>query len=195
MTTTLRSCEPPLMPKRKNIFDLPAELRNEIYRHVIESTEICIFQSICSDHNDSYSLALTARQIRGEALPLLYRSGRLHACIIDLNFEGLLAFTTRLTRPDRRNICVNPNLEIRLRQSTPAGIDVCVSKMSMDSLRAWAVHRAQMDQPQPSWTYTGTYTNHDAALKARREAEEEDNKVTHEYANVLQVWGILHYRE
>jgi hypothetical protein len=66
--------------------------------------------------------------------------------------------------------------------------------MSMDSLEAWVAHRAQVNQPQPNWTYTGPYTNHVAALNTRREAEEGDNKEKHEYANILQVWGFVHYR-
>jgi hypothetical protein len=186
---------PPLEPKGKNIFDLPAEIRNEIYKLVVESTEICILKSNCSDCNNESSLALTARQVRKEVLPLRYRFGRLHACIVDLEFEGLLAFTTRLTSLQRKHLCGNPNLEVRLRRSRSEEIDACISNMSVRSLKAWAVDRARVDQPQPSWKYTGPYTNHNAALEARREAEEQGDKIKHEYADVLQVWGTLHYRE
>jgi hypothetical protein len=186
---------PPLEPKGKNIFDLPAEIRNEIYKLVVESTEICILKSNCSDCNNESSLALTARQVRKEVLPLRYRFGRLHACIVDLEFEGLLAFTTRLTSLQRKHLCGNPNLEVRLRRSRSEEIDACISNMSVRSLKAWAVDRARVDQPQPSWKYTGPYTNHNAALESRREAEEQGDKIKHEYADVLQVWGTLHYRE
>lgn len=186
--------QPPLKPKGKDIFDLPAELRNEIYRLVVESTEMCILKSNCSNCENPFSLALTTWRVRKEALPLRYRFGRLHACIIDLDFEGLLAFTTHLTYSQRKHICGNPNLEIRLRRSRPAENDACVSNMSVKSLKAWAVDRARVDQPQPSWKYTGPHTNHCAGLAARREAEEQDDKIKHEYVGVLQVWGPLHYR-
>jgi hypothetical protein len=191
----LETSQPPLKPKGKNIFDLPAELRNEIYRLVLESTDICILKSKCSDCDNQFGLALTSRQVRKEMLPLRYRFGRLHACIVDLDFEGLLAFTTRLTSSPKKHICGNPNLVIRLRRSRPGEVDACISNMNVRSLKAWAIDRASVDQPQPSWKYTGPYTNHSAALQARREAEEEGDNIKHEYANVLQVWGILHVRE
>jgi hypothetical protein len=151
--------------------------------------------SKCDDCNNPSGLALTTRQVRQEALPLRYRFGRLRACVIDLDFEGLLAFTTRLTPSQRKDVYDNHNLEIRLRQSKPAEVDAIVSNKSVKSLKAWAVDRVRVDQQQPRWRYTGPYTNHSAALQARREAEEEGDNIKHEYANVLQVWGILHVRE
>lgn len=178
----------------KTTFDLPAELRNEIYKFALESASVCVVLSNGSDCHEPLGILLAAKAVRKEVLSLIYRHGNIHVEVVDLDFEALLAFTTHLNTQQRAAMYDNPKLEIRLRRSDPLEDDAVLPSENLMRLKEWVVSKTHADQLQPCWRYTEPYTNHRAAARVRREAVEEEDKQKQEYAAIYSVWGELHYR-
>lgn len=176
----------------KTIFELPSELRDEIYKLALESASISIVLPVRGDCHKPLSLLLTTKAVRCDVLSLIYRHGNIHARVLDLNLEGLLAFMTRLNTQQRAAMHDNPNLEIHLRRTEPIDVDAVIPSMHVSSLKEWVVHVVRTDRLQPCWKYTGPFTNHQAAARLRREAVQQDDKEKQEYARIYAVWGIFH---
>lgn len=80
----------------KTIFDLLAELRNEIYKYALEFASICVVLSNGSECHEPLSILLAAKAVRKEVLSLIHRHSNIHVEVVDLDFRALLAFTTHL---------------------------------------------------------------------------------------------------
>lgn len=177
----------------KTIFDLPAELRNDIYRYALESASVCVVLSNGSECHEPLGILLAAKAVRKEVLSLIHRHGNIHVEVVDLDFGALLAFTTNLNTQQRAAMNDNPNLEIRLRRTESLEDDAVLPGENLMRLKEWVVSKTHADALQPCWTYTGSYTDHIAAARVRREGVKEGNKEKLEYAAIYSVWGKIHY--
>jgi hypothetical protein len=170
----LRRPPPPPDHKGTCLYDLPAELRIEIYKLALESVQIHILPPNSSERNNPHGLVLTSRQVRNEVLPLIHNSCAIRIDITDFNFDGLLAFMSRMPPDQEANLRKNTKLEIRLcTTTTPNGKkgEACNSMRNSASLRKWLHVRADKYRPQPNWVYSGPVPDYKTAYEMRRRAK------------------------
>ena len=154
----------PLWTTQENtsFYDLPAELRIEIYKLVLENVTIHILPSRTHSRNQyPHPLVRTSRQVRHEVLPIIHSICRLHTVVTDFNFAGLLTFLSRIPPDDEKCLLKNDRLTIRLCTTlSPPG--------NLDSLRRWLHYRADLCRPQPNWKYSGPHPSGKVANDLRR---------------------------
>ena len=170
----LRRPPPPPDHKGTCLYDLPAELRIEIYKLALESVQIHILPPNSSERNNPHGLVLTSRQVRNEVLPLIHNSCAIRIDITDFNFDGLLALMARMPPDQDANLRKNTKLEIRLcTTTTPNGKkgETCNSMKNSASLRKWLHVRADKYRPQPNWVYSGPVPDYKTAYEMRRRAK------------------------
>lgn len=144
-------------------YDLPAELRIEIYALVLEKVTIHILPVGQEGLRGRYAhpLVRTSRQIRNEVLPIVHRSCIIRANVTDFNFDGVLAWMARIAPEQHANLCKNTDLSIRL----------CTTLKPPaygDTLRRWLHLRADSHRPQPGWRYTGPEPKNKVAADLKR---------------------------
>jgi hypothetical protein len=166
---------PPSHPhKSTSFYDLPAELRVEIYRLALASVQIHILPPNSSERNNPHALVLTSRQVRNEVLPLIHNSCAIRIDITDFKFDGLLAFMARMPPDQEANLRKNTKLSIRLCTTTTPNArkgDPCNSMKNSASLRRWLHVRADPYRPQPNWVYSGPVPDYKTSYEMRRRAK------------------------
>ena len=153
-------------------YDLPPELRIEIYKSVLENVVVYIPPAQSNEDPRSphagprsphtvprsphalvrspLALVRTSRQVRHEVLPIIHAHCAITAQITDFNFQGLLNWMQRISPNDQRHLLKNPCLKIELRTTDkPPGQQEGVS------LRRWLALRADKIKPQAKWEYSG----------------------------------------
>jgi len=165
---------PPPDHRGTSLYDLPAELRVEIYKLALGSVQIHILPPNSSERNNPHGLVLTSRQVRNEVLPLIHNSCAIRIDITDFNFDGLLAFMARMPPDQEANLRKNTKLEIRLCTTTTPNVkkgEPCNSMQNSASLRKWLHVRADKYRPQPNWVYSGPVPDYKTAYEMRRRAK------------------------
>jgi len=150
-------------PKHLTIFDLPAELRVEIYKLVLENVIVHILPLRAnSSRNCPHALIRTSRQVRNEVLPLIHSLCPIRANVTDFDFSGMLAWIQRIPSSQEANLCKNQNLRVML--CTTSTKPVCMGA----ELRKWLHMRADQHRPQPAWEYKGAQAQAVVANDLRR---------------------------
>ncbi|KAK1073385.1 hypothetical protein LTR74_001794 [Friedmanniomyces endolithicus] len=153
----------PEEPKHLTIFDLPAELRVEIYKLVLENVTVHILPLRAnSSRNCPHALIRTSRQVRNEVLPLIHSLCPIRANVTDFDFSGMLAWIQRIPSSQEANLCKNQNLRVML--CTTSTKPVCMGA----ELRKWLHMRADQHRPQPAWEYSGAQAQAVVANDLRR---------------------------
>lgn len=168
-------------PAHTSFYDLPAELRIEIYRLALSTVKIHILPPNSATPCAPHPLVLTTRQVRNEVLPLIHNSCPIHANITDFNFDGLLAWMSRMPPDQEANLCKNGGLRVELCTTTnnPAHdkgqggtkVGTCNSMKNSPSLRKWLHLRADKYRPQPDWKYVGPKPDYKTMNEMRRRAK------------------------
>ncbi|KAK5113952.1 hypothetical protein LTR62_003075 [Meristemomyces frigidus] len=167
-------------PLPKNFFDLPAEIRIEIYKLVVLDVVLHILplsgngtDAEQSKRNLPHALARTSRQTRNEVLPILRATCSIRANVTDFNFSGMLAWMARIPPTQQHHLVKNPSLEIKL---CTAGKPGPHGQGQENSLRKWLKMRADPYRPQPRWKYSGApaqrAVSNDMRRKFKRMPEE-----------------------
>lgn len=131
-------------------FDLPAELRVEIYRLALERVVVHILPSSTVDERKlPHALTRTSREVRNEVLPMIHAQCPIRCAVTDFCFDGLLTWMARIP----------PNEENILMKNEDLSIQFCFSSnqppKSLETLRRWLHRRADQHRPQPKWQYGG----------------------------------------
>jgi hypothetical protein len=182
-------------PRKPTCFyDLPAELRVEIYKLALSSVQIHILPPNSSERNNPPALVLTSRQVRNEVLPLIHNSCAIRIDITDFNFDGLLAFMARMPPDQEANLRKNTKLSIRLCTTTTPDArkgDPCNSMKNSPSLRRWLHVRADPYRPQPNWIYSGPVPDYKTSYEMRRRAKRTKKQGEQaELIKMLQAIGV-----
>lgn len=150
---------------RKTCFyDLPAELRIEIYKLVLEDVTIHILPLNADTRNHcQHALALTSRQVRHEVIPVIHSTCAIRADVTDFNFSGMLQWMNRIPAPDQKYLLQNERLSINLCTTKDPPTD--------PSLRKWLKARADPYRPQPRWVYSGPRPTSKVANDLKRRAK------------------------
>jgi hypothetical protein len=133
-------------PRKTCFFDLPAELRNEVYKLALIGVNIHIVPRN-SPNIHPHSLLLTSKQVRNEVFPLMHALCPIYATVTDFNFAGLLDFMNRVPPHEEKHLVKNKNLRIELCSTN--------SVISNDTLRKWLHMRADKYRDHPNWKYAG----------------------------------------
>ncbi|KAF2215583.1 hypothetical protein CERZMDRAFT_93987 [Cercospora zeae-maydis SCOH1-5] len=160
---------PPPMRDRTSFFDLPAELRIEIYKLALEKVTIHILPLNSKDPEDRarglqmpHALTRTSRQVRNEVLPLMHASCPIKCAVTDFNFDGLLTWIKRVPPHEETHLKKNDNLTITLHTTEQT------APKTMDSMRKWLKMRADKCRPQPNWKYHGSAAQNKIGADLRR---------------------------
>ncbi|EMC92989.1 hypothetical protein BAUCODRAFT_269352 [Baudoinia panamericana UAMH 10762] len=138
----------PLVEGKLTFFDLPAELRNEVYNVVASDTHLTLPSSEQRSKKlfiRPTGLLLASRQCRKEYLPLLFSTATVILNIKDFDFQNLLRVTGSLYSTELKSLRTNNNLLIRLRTCN-------CTRENMQSLRRWLISRANGLDRLP-WQY------------------------------------------
>ncbi|GAB7366114.1 hypothetical protein MBLNU230_g7676t1 [Neophaeotheca triangularis] len=180
---------PPKPPQpRMSFYSLPPELREEIYKLALGSLRIHILP-LASDHaRCQHPLTLTSRQIRSEVLPLIHKTRPIQANITDFNFDGLLAWLSRIpVNEPKDTLCKNPDLRIYLSSSIPAK----EKPGKFESMRKWMHDRADPCRFQPAWVYAGPVAASRTATELRRRVTRQtDVRVKAELMKLASAVGV-----
>lgn len=157
-------------PKPKDIYDLPAEIRVEIYKLVLDDVVVHVIPS--KSENDRFlphALVRTSRVVRNEVLPIMHATCAIQVEITNFNFTGLMQFMKRIPPDDHKYLVQNDRLCIHLNttQKEAKGNSTIVGDSA--SLRNWLSWRADTCKPQARWEYDGPYPGRkvDSELKRR----------------------------
>ncbi|KAK3116115.1 hypothetical protein LTR53_003851 [Teratosphaeriaceae sp. CCFEE 6253] len=149
-------------PAPLTIFDLPAELRVEIYKLVLENVIIHILPLNSTSRHCPHALICTSRQVRNEVLPLIHSTCRIRANVTDFDFGGMLAWMARIPPSQQAHLCKNDGLQIMLCTTSAKPADVG------QEMRKWLHQRADPYRPQPGWKYKGAPARREVASDLRR---------------------------
>ncbi|KAF2215234.1 hypothetical protein CERZMDRAFT_94649 [Cercospora zeae-maydis SCOH1-5] len=139
-------------------FDLPAELRNQIYELAASDTTL----HLCTKpnkpnkpskqkHQRMPSLLLTSRQCRAEYLPILLATAPISTLVKNFDFSNIIRMTGSLYNTELKALRSNPNLTILLTFSQTSRTRTTPHAMEA-SLRSWITYRsAGMDRLR--WHY------------------------------------------
>ncbi|KAK4502223.1 hypothetical protein PRZ48_005648 [Zasmidium cellare] len=131
----------------KTFFDLPAELRNDIYSLAASDLILHLFNPSTKTQKQKPipALLLANRQCRNEFLPILLSTATIKASITDFDFSPLLRVTGSLYATELKSLRANPNLKISLRTKK------CTND-AYPNLRRWCINRASSLDRLP-WSY------------------------------------------
>ena len=173
-------------PQRTNFFDLPAELRIEIYRLVIDDVVIHVLPLQSQQRHCSHALVRTSRQVRNEVLPIIHANCEIRAVVTDFNFKGMLAWMDRIPSQDQGALAKNENLTIRLCTNTTNPSE------EGHSLRRWLHMRADPHRAQPKRRYSGPAPNSKMANNMKRKAKRmTETGKKHELIKMLNAIGVV----
>ncbi|RMZ22478.1 hypothetical protein D0859_13495 [Hortaea werneckii] len=199
MMPTLRPLKPappkPVIieePKKTNFFDLPAELRIEIYKLVLDSVVVHVLPPQSHERHCPHALNLTSRQVRNEVIPIIHATCEIRAVVTDFNFVGLLAWLDRIPSQDQRFLEKNDRLSIRLCTSNNTNSNGSAPGGDAGSLRRWLTMRADPYRAQPRWRYTGPSPNRKIANDMKRKAKRmSEIGKKHEMIAMLSAVGMV----
>lgn len=161
-----------------SFYDLPAELRIEIYKLVLDKVTLHILpgaQRAAADdhpHKCPHALVRTSRQVRNEALPLMHALCPIHAAVTDFDFDGLLLWMRRMPPDQEANLCKNAALRVTLvTTNNDRRGQSSNSIKNSPVLRRWLHLRADRHRPQPAWAYAGAEPDSKTACEMRRRAK------------------------
>lgn len=147
-------------------FDLPAELRIEIYKLALEGVVIHILPlNTVEERKIPHALTRVSRQVRNEVLPMIHSLCPIRCAITDFSFDGLLAWMARIPPEEQSKLLKNDNLCIRFHTTSnnlPPGLQ---------SMRRWLKYRADPCMPQPRWNYQGATPSSKICVDLRRRAK------------------------
>ncbi|RMY63870.1 hypothetical protein D0864_12521 [Hortaea werneckii] len=179
-------------PKKTNFFDLPAELRIEIYKLVLDSVVIHVLPPQSHERHCPHALNLTSRQVRNEVIPIIHATCEIRAVVTDFNFVGLLAWLDRIPSQDQRFLEKNDRLSIRLCTSNNTNSNGSAPGGDAGSLRRWLTMRADPYRAQPRWRYTGPSPNRKIANDMKRKAKRmSEIGKKHEMIAMLSAVGMV----
>lgn len=133
--------------KSTSFYDLPSELRIQIYELVARDTRLSLF-SASPKHIKTPALLLTSRQLKNEYRPVLLSLAAVRAHVDNYNFKPTMRVVGSLYSTELKALRKNNNLTIVLHLKK---FDV-TSEHCMTSLRRWAVKRAEHLDRLP-WSY------------------------------------------
>lgn len=133
---------------KTTFFDLPAEIRNEIYLLLARQTTLTLFPDTARSTSKKTTrisskkagdltpgLFLTSRRSRQESTAILLSAARIHANVVDFDFHSLTRVVGSLYATELKALRQNPRLFIVLRMK------VC-SRALYTNLWRWCVARA-----------------------------------------------------
>ena len=152
---------------RLNFFDLPAELRNAIYEHVVTGATLSLTSTIDEESLRSKlswkkrksvstpinGLLLASQQCRREYLSVLLTSMDVVVEVIDFDFENLMRVSATLGEFEKHALRSNRHLRLQLITQN------CTPKMML-GVRRWLDHRSKNLESNLPWKYK----KHDADL-------------------------------
>ncbi|CAK3747382.1 Hypothetical predicted protein [Lecanosticta acicola] len=151
---------------RVTFYDLPAELRIEIYKLALEGVVIHVLPlNTVEERKIPHPLTRASRQVRNEVLPMIHSMCPIRCSITDFCFDGLLAWMHRIPPDEQSKLLKNENLRIHFHttgNNAPRGLD---------SLRKWLHDRADPCRPQPKWSYQGATPPSKICADLRRRAK------------------------
>lgn len=171
---------PPQHDGSTTFYDLPAEMRIEIYKLILANVQIHILPAHSKPaHKVPHSLVLTSRQVRNEVLPLIHNSCPISVTVTDFNFDSLLTWMARMPPDQEANLCKNRELKIELcttmndqqKRRASSSRDTSNSMRNTHSLRKWLHLRADVYRSQPEWKYCGPRPDYKSAQELRRRAK------------------------
>ena len=130
-----------------SFYDLPSELRIQIYELVAHDARLSLFFALPKNIKTP-ALLLTSRQIRNEYRPVLLSLAPIRAHVGNYNFKPIMRVVGSLYSTELKALRKNNNLTIVLHLKS---FDV-TSEHCMTSLRRWAVKRAEHLDRLP-WSY------------------------------------------
>lgn len=141
-------------PYQTTFYDLPPELRLEVYKLILENTIIHILPAESDDERRKpHALMRASKVVRNEALPIIYTTCSITANVTDFNFTGMLAWMQRVPPHQEHYLARNSDLKICLSTSGPTssnkGAHFC------RNLRQWLHLRSDKHRKQPQWKYSG----------------------------------------
>ncbi|WPG98866.1 Hypothetical protein R9X50_00166400 [Acrodontium crateriforme] len=173
-------------PQPKCFYDLPAELRIEIYKLVLSNVTIHILPPKATRrHQVPHALTRTSKQVRAEVLPIVHSTCEIRANVTDFNFDGILDWINRIPPNQLVNLTKNQDLRIRLCTTLDMG------NQTADSLRKWLHLRGDRHRPQPNWQYCGPEPEGKVANDLRRRAKRmADQKKRSELVAMIRGLGL-----
>ncbi len=147
----------PTKQRPLTFFDLPAEIRNEIYELIANETRIFVPAPAFKKSSKALpsappSLLLVSGQTRREFLPLLLEIAPIRCVIKDLDFSNLTRIISSLYSTELRALRHNPAFTILLQ------IEKC-NRDTIASLRRWLVNRGE-GLDRIAFQYGIVYTRH-----------------------------------
>lgn len=157
---------PPVQQHRVTFYDLPAELRVEIYKLTLESVRLQILPATADkSRKRPHPLTLTTRQVRHEVLPIIHATCPILCNVTDFVFDGLLEWMSRVPPHEERVLTKNDNLTIAFHTTMQQ------PPRMMESMRKWLHMRADQHRPQPKWQYSGPTPPSKVCADLRRRAK------------------------
>lgn len=132
---------------KTSFYDLPSELRIQIYELVARDSRLSLFLALPKNIKTP-ALLLTARQVRNEYRPVLLSLAPIRAHVGNYNFKPIMRVVGSLYSTELKALRKNSNITIVLHLKN---FDV-TSEHCMTSLRRWAVKRAEHLDRLP-WSY------------------------------------------
>ena len=132
---------------KTSFYDLPSELRIQIYELVARDSRLSLFFALPKNIKTP-ALLLTSRQVRNEYRPVLLSLAPIRAHVGNYNFKPIMRVVGSLYSTELKALRKNSNLTIVLHLKN---FDV-TSEHCMTSLRRWAVKRAEHLDRLP-WSY------------------------------------------
>lgn len=140
----------------KSFYDLPAEIRVQIYSLVLENVTVHILpRESGQERRAPHPLTRVSRVVRNEVLPIIHSSCAMVAQITDFNFSGLLEFVTRIPPNELNALKKNTRLKVQLCTTGESAKGQGQAVSDSISLRRWLQYRADACRPQPEWEYVG----------------------------------------
>lgn len=148
--------------KPVGFFDLPPELRNQIYELAADASSLLLFPD--SRKPSSPGLLLASRQMCREYRPILLARAPLRVNIFDFNFRPLMRVIGSLYPSELKALRANTRLRITLHISKASAKDG-----NMANLRRWAVKQSE-HLDRLAWSYE--VTNSQTSLLNKPQVEE-----------------------
>ncbi|KAH9828992.1 hypothetical protein Tdes44962_MAKER09196 [Teratosphaeria destructans] len=156
----------PQAPPKTNFYDLPAELRVEVYKLALST--VCIhIGPLEGGRRSPHPLVRTSHLVRMEVLPLMHSLCPIRASVTDFNFSGLLAWTDRIPPNEHATLAKNQNLSIVINSTEKSPKE----SQFGPSLRKWLHRRADPHRAQPNWRYQGPPPQKGVASDMKRRAK------------------------
>lgn len=133
-------------PNATSFYNLPSELRINIYELVAHDTKLSLFAA--RSRTQAPSLLFVSRQVLAEYRPILLSIAPVRVHVQNYDFRPLMRVVGSLYSSELKALRANPNLTIMLNLKDFNVTD----RTSLASLRRWAVKRAEHLDRLP-WSY------------------------------------------